>query len=190
MARPRKGRARTDPKPDTAAPSQYDVSISFLAADERLVAPIADQLAERLSVFFFPRKQEELAGTDGLESMRMPFMDARVVVVFFRRPWGETPWTRVEQMAITDRCLKQGWQSLLFVQLDSTSALPKWLPETHIRFSWEAYGAEQLIGAVKLRVQERGEPQLGAIQGAVQRDQERAACLHLQRHRDRHAGLR
>jgi hypothetical protein len=141
VAKPRKGRAQDNPKPDAApaVPPQYDVAISFLAADERLVAPIADRLGERQSVFFFPRKQEELAGTNGLESMRVPFMDARVVVVFFRRPWGETPWTRVEQMAITDRCLKQGWQSLLFVQLDSSSPLPNWLPETHIRFSWAAY---------------------------------------------------
>ncbi len=190
MAKPRKTRARNDPKPDTttAAPPQSDVAILFLAADERLVTPIADQLAERLSVFFFPRKQEELAGTDGLESMRAPFMDARVVVVFFRRPWGETPWTRVEQVAITDRCLKQGWQSLLFVQLDSTSALPKWLPETHIRFSWEAYGAEQLIGAVKLRVQEHGglirQPDALSRAKHVQREAEHLAERH-HRFRDR-----
>jgi hypothetical protein len=130
-------------------------------------------LGERLSVFFFPRKQEELAGTNGLESMRVPFMDARVVVVFFRRPWGETPWTRVEQTAITDRCLKQGWQSLLFVQLDSSSPVPTWLPETHIRFAWEAYGAEQLIGAVKLRVQERG--------GSIRQPDAQSRAKHVQR---------
>jgi hypothetical protein len=133
-----------------------DVAISFLARDEPVAADLTDRLAAGLDVFFFPRKQEELAGTNGLESMRTPFQEARVVVVLFRNPWGETPWTRVEQEAITDRFLKQGWKWLLFVQLDNESRLPAWLPDTHVRFALEQYGAEQLAGAIKMRVQELG----------------------------------
>ena len=88
--------------------------------------------------------------------MREPFWEARLVVVLFRPPWGETNWTRVEQTAITDRCLKRGWDSLLFVVLDRTKPLPKWLPEGRIRFNFEDYGMEQAVGAVKLRTQELG----------------------------------
>jgi hypothetical protein len=135
----------------------YDVAISFLARDEGVAAQINAGLVDAgLNVFFFPRKQEELAGTNGLESMRTPFLETRVVVVLYREPWGETNWTRVEQTAITDRCLKQGWTSLLFVVLDKSSRLPKWLPETYVRFSLETYGVEQAVGAIKLRVQEMG----------------------------------
>jgi hypothetical protein len=83
----------------------FDVAISFLARDERIAAELHSKLANGLNVFFFPRNQEELAGSNGLESMREPFLNARVVVVLFRAPWGETPWTRVEQTAITDRAL-------------------------------------------------------------------------------------
>jgi hypothetical protein len=61
---------------------------------------------EGLNVFFFPRNQEELAGTDGLESMRAPFMNSRVTVVLFRDRWGNTPWTGVEAQAIKDHCLQ------------------------------------------------------------------------------------
>jgi hypothetical protein len=132
------------------------VAISFLAGDEPTAAEIYSKLNDGLDVFFFPRSQEELAGTDGLESMRAPFLDARVVVVLFRTPWGETPWTRVEQTAITDRALKQGWDSLLFVMLDSTSPVPKWLPDTRIRFNMETYGIEQAVGAIKFRVEQMG----------------------------------
>lgn len=83
---------------------KFDVAISFLSRDEPTAAALNDALVKGLGVFFFPRKQEELAGTDGLESMRQPFLvDSRVVVVLYREPWGETPWTRVEQTAITDR---------------------------------------------------------------------------------------
>jgi hypothetical protein len=139
---------------DPSAP--YDVGISFLAKDEPFAAELHAQLEQTLKVFFFPRQQEELAGTDGLESMRTPFLDARVAVVLFRKPWGETPWTRVEETAIKGRCLSKGWGSLLFVTLDKTSPLPVWLPNTHIRFSSQDYPLQELVGAIKLRVQENG----------------------------------
>ena len=58
--------------------------------------------------------------------------------------------------AIKDGCLKRGWNTLLFVQLDKTSKRPTWLPDTHVRFVFDDYGAERLIGAIKARVQELG----------------------------------
>jgi len=110
-----------------------------------------------LSVFYFPRNQEELAGTDGLESMRQPFFaDSRITVVLYREDWGKTPWTRVEATAITDSCLKRGWNHLFFVSLDSDAALPIWLPQTHVRLNYESFGLEQAVGAIKARVQEHG----------------------------------
>jgi hypothetical protein len=135
----------------------YDVAISFLARDEATAKALADQLeAGGLKVFFFPRRQKDLAGTNGMETMRAPFLEARVVVILFKEPWGKTPWTGVEQTAITERCLAGGWPSLMFVQLDKTSAIPRWLPTTHIRFSFPDYGLDQLVGAIKARVQEHG----------------------------------
>ena len=136
---------------------KYDVAISFLAKDEATAKALADKLeAGGLSVFFFPRNQEELAGTNGMETMREPFFNSRVNVILFQTPWGQTPWTRVEQTAATERCLEKGWDSLMFVQLDKTSTVPKWLPRTHVRYALHAYGIEQLVGAIKARAQEQG----------------------------------
>jgi len=136
---------------------KYDVAISFLSKDESIAGELNDKLSEGLEVFFYPRKQEVLAGTDGLESMRMPFLeDSRVVVVLYREPWGETPWTRVEQTAIKEGCLNHGWGRLFFIVLDKRSTLPVWLPQTHIRFNYADFGAEQAVGAIKARVQENG----------------------------------
>jgi hypothetical protein len=144
------------PEPATTPPN-YDVAISFLAKDEPIAAAINDGLASSLKVFFFPRNQEALAGTDGLESMRTPFLtESRVNVVLYRDQWGQTPWTRVEEAAIKDACLKRGWTSLFFVALDKSNALPVWLPETYVRFNFKDYGIEQAVGAIKARVQERG----------------------------------
>lgn len=91
-----------------------------------------------------------------METMRDPFFASRVNVVMFREPWGKTPWTGIEQTAITERCLESGWEALMFVQLDDSSQIPKWLPKTNVRFALASYGLEQLAGAVKARVQEQG----------------------------------
>ncbi|TMJ54158.1 MAG: hypothetical protein E6G85_06385 [Alphaproteobacteria bacterium] len=148
MAKPALTAVTTVPK--------YDVAISFLAKDEVIAKELYDRLNEVFNVFYFPHNQEDLVGTNGLESMREPFFDSRVVVVLYREPWGKTPWTGVEETAIGERCLKQGWLGLVFVNLDQTSATPKWVPTTHIRFGMRAYGMEGLVGAIKARVQEQG----------------------------------
>jgi hypothetical protein len=136
---------------------KYDVAISFLSKDSHTAAALNEKLSEGLAVFFFPRRQEELAGTEGLESMREPFYDnSRVNVVLYSDGWGKTPWTRVEETAIKDGCLAFGWQRLFFLVLDQSIALPVWLPDTHVRFNFAEYGLLQAVGATKARVQENG----------------------------------
>jgi hypothetical protein len=64
---------------------KYDVAISFLIQDISIATALREKLSESLRVFFFPRNQEELAGTDGLESMRAPFFEqSRLNVVIYR----------------------------------------------------------------------------------------------------------
>lgn len=136
---------------------KYDVAISFLYQDVRLARAIFDELSTGLEVFFFPRNQEELAGSDGLESMREPFRnESRLNVVLFRPRWGNTPWTAVEESAIKDSCLQTGFRSLFFIAAEPTTDFPKWLPDTHVRFNYADFGLEQAVGAIKARVQERG----------------------------------
>jgi hypothetical protein len=140
------------------ADPRYDVAISFLSADETTAASVYNYLREGLEVFFYPRQQETLAGTDGLETMRWPFLNenSRLVVVLYRELWGQTPWTGVEETAIRDRCLKDKFQSLFFMMLEDMSTVPLWLPATHVRFNYSQFGLAQAIGAIKARVQERG----------------------------------
>lgn len=136
---------------------QYDVAISFLSKDEAIARAIYEKLSEGLSVFFYPRSQEELAGTDGLESMRKPFFDdSRVIVVLYRERWGKTRWTRVEETAIKEACLEHGWARLFFIVLDRDSVLPMWLPKTMVRFNYQDFELDQAVGAIKARVQENG----------------------------------
>jgi len=88
--------------------------------------------------------------------MRSPFLDgARLVVVLYREPWGETQWTRVEATAIQDGCLKRGFQRLFFVMLDK-SAPPLWVPSAQVRFNYSDFGLEKAVGVIKARVQDEG----------------------------------
>jgi len=135
---------------------KYDVAISFLSQDEPLARSLYEQLSENLSVFIFSKRQEEIAGTNGLETFRLAFRSqSRVALVLYRDRWGQTPWTRVEEQAITDRMLHEGWKFLLFVRIDPDSSNPPWIPENAMYLDYAKYGAE-LVGAIKLRVQELG----------------------------------
>ncbi len=136
---------------------EYDVAISFLAKDDGLARELRDLLASGLRVFEFTSCQTEIAGTDGLVTFKKTFRDAaRLVVVLYRDGWGDTPWTRIESEAITDRFLNDGPDFLLFVMVDSTSTVPPWVPDRKIRFNLEDFGIDQAVGAIKLRVKELG----------------------------------
>jgi hypothetical protein len=136
---------------------EYDVAISFLAKDHGTAVAIRELLAPSLRVFEFSSRQEEVAGTDGLVTFRHVFNTAaRLVVVLHRAGWGQSPWTRVEEIAIQERFLHDGPSFLLFVMLESGQQAPPWVPENRIRLSFEQYGLEQTVGAIRLRVEELG----------------------------------
>ncbi len=52
---------------ENSADQNYDVAISFLSRDSDFAVDLSNRLGP-LNVFCFPRNQEELAGTDGMES--------------------------------------------------------------------------------------------------------------------------
>ncbi len=136
---------------------KYDVAISFLIEDISIATALHDMLSKSLRVFFFPRNQEELAGTDGLESMRAPFFrESRLNVVVYRVRWGNTPWTGVEAAAVRDSCLNCGFRNVFFFMVEPKDKKPKWLPDTPVRFNYGEFTLEQAVGAIKARVQERG----------------------------------
>jgi hypothetical protein len=94
---------------------KYDVAISFLVQDVSIATAQYDKLSLSLKVFFFPRNQEDLACTDGLESMRTPFLEeSRLKVVIYRERWGNTPWTGVEAAAIRDSSLNSAFRNVFF----------------------------------------------------------------------------
>ncbi|MDH3611966.1 MAG: hypothetical protein OES10_01710 [Gammaproteobacteria bacterium] len=97
-----------------------------------------------------------MAGTDGMETFRDAFRhQSKMQVVLFRDAWGQTPWTKIEQTAIQERCLAEGWRGLFFVMLEDARR-PKWVPDNEIHFDLTSFPMEQLVGAIKARAKELG----------------------------------
>jgi hypothetical protein len=62
----------------------YDVAISFLHRDEQLALELQSKLSANLSAFVYSKQQEQLAGTDGMESFRLAFRSqSRLSVVLY-----------------------------------------------------------------------------------------------------------
>src|ERR1700730_1235352 len=96
---------------------KYDVAISFVAQDEPLSLSVRDSLQPPLAVFVYSKAQEQLAGRDGIEAFRIVFREqAQLVVILYRQGWGETPWTRVESLAIEEFAHENGWERVMVVR--------------------------------------------------------------------------
>jgi hypothetical protein len=139
----------------SATPYEFEIAISFLKGDEILALQIRDSLAP-IPVFVYSKEQEQIVGTDGVETFRDVFRNrARVSLVLFREDWGKTPWTRVEESAIRDRCLEVGWEYLVLVQLQK-SKVPKWVPDSYIFLDFVTFGLSDLIGVLKGKLLKSG----------------------------------
>jgi len=135
----------------------FDIAISYVTRDGKTAEDLYARLAVQYSVFLYPKHQEQLSGRDGMEQLRQVFLGTkRMVVILYRKEWGDTAWTAVERDAIKDHALKaKGWDSVLMVTMDD-SEIPNWYPATIIRYRYEDYGLEQLVGVIKSKMQELG----------------------------------
>jgi hypothetical protein len=135
---------------------KFDGAISFLKQDEALAVQIRDAL-KPLDFFVYSKSQEDIAGTDGIETFREVFRNsARVSLVLFRSGWAKTPWTRVEETAIKDHCLEFGWDHLMFVRLDKEGDKPKWVPDSYIYLDFKSFTLADLVGATKAKCAKLG----------------------------------
>lgn len=142
---------------DTERHFKYDVAFSFLQRDEPLATKLNDLLAGRVTTFFYPRQQEDIAGTDGEATFNRVFsVDARIVVVLYRDGWGKTPFTRIEETAIRNRAFDEGYDFVLFIPLDTPPTVPKYLPKTRLWIGVERWGVEAAAAVIEARVQEAG----------------------------------
>ena len=135
----------------------YDIAFSFLAEDEPLATQLNDLLQDRLKTFLYSKRQGEIAGTDGEKSFNSVFSDkSRLVAVLYRAGWGKSPWTRIEETAIRNRAFDDGYDFVIFIPLDDSPSVPKWLPRTQLSVGIKRWGVEGAASVIEARVQELG----------------------------------
>jgi hypothetical protein len=141
----------------TSSDFKYDVAFSFHREDEGLATRLNDLLQDRFSTFLYSKRQEILAGTDGEESFSRVFAkEARCVVVLYRKEWGETPFTRIEQMAIRKRAFEEGYDFTLFIPTEDRTSLPPWMPRQRLYWGLKRFALSGAAGAIEARIQELG----------------------------------
>jgi hypothetical protein len=152
---------------------EYDVALSFLSQDEATAQELADKISDQLKVFIYSRQQEKLAGRDGEEKFNAVFgQDARVVVVFSRDGWGDTPFTRIEQTAIRNRAFEEGYDFTLFVPTTNPPCLPKYVPKNRLYGNLARFGLNGLAAAIEQLARERGgQPRTETIEDRSARNQ-------------------
>jgi hypothetical protein len=136
---------------------EFDVAFSFLAQDEGLATRLNDLLQGRVRTFIYSERQKELAGKDGEQVFGSVFGEkSRFVALLYRAGWGETPWTRVEKIAIQNRTLQEGHDFLLCIPLDQPPTPPKWIPRNRIWIGLDRWGVDGAASVIEARVQELG----------------------------------
>ncbi len=136
---------------------KYEAAFSFLQQDESLAIQLSDLLQERLSTFVYSERQLDMGGKDGEVLLKRVFgSEARIVVILYRKEWGTTPWTRIEQDAIRDRAYEHGYDFCLLIPLDEPTTKPEWYPKNRIWLGFKRYGIESLAAVIEARVQEAG----------------------------------
>ena len=136
---------------------KYEVAFSFLQQDESLAQSLNDLLQDRTSTFIYSERQKEIAGKDGELLLKKVFgCEARIVVILYRKEWGTTPWTRIEQDAIRDRAYDHGYDFCLLIPLDEPPTKPEWYPKNRIWIGLRRWGNDAAAAVIEARVQEAG----------------------------------
>lgn len=136
---------------------EYDVAFSFAAQDEALALQLNDLVSDRLKTFIYSERQKELAGTDGQTTFSDVYgKKARVVVILYRKEWGQTRWTGVEMNAIRTRAFEQGFDFTVFIPVEPSPNIPAWLPPTRLYVGLERWGVEGAAVVIEQRVIDAG----------------------------------
>ncbi len=137
---------------------KYDIAISLCKEDVPYAKTLVKALNPKLNVFFYEDRQELLIGELGPEVFGDVFKhEARVVVILYRKAWGDSYYTELERAAILDRTARpdQG-QSFIMVIGMEPAAVPGWYPSSRIYASPMKFTVEKLAEFIEFKVNERG----------------------------------
>ena len=139
---------------------KYDIAISLCKQDIGFARDLIKAINPSLNVFFYEDNQEELIGKMGPEAFAKVFKDeARVVIILYRKEWGESVYTEIEKNAIVDRATSQtgGYNFIFLIPLEKGES-PSWYPSNRIYANPFRFNVEELARFCEFKVtEENGE---------------------------------
>ena len=135
---------------------KYDLAISLLDEDAQLGYDIIAELGNPDKIFFYKKNDTDLVFKNGLNVFGNVFAEqARFILILYRKKYGTTDWTALENSIIQDRFLKTikfGNCPILFWKLDD-SPTPNWLNSNYI---YSSHNFEDLIKLVRKQITDAG----------------------------------
>jgi hypothetical protein len=140
---------------ETTKAYTYEVAFSFLKEDLDVAQDLSDRLSDRLPTFIYTDRQDEVVGTEAMESFPKVYgTDARIVVILYRPKWGKTDYTRLEENAIRSRLLHQSTDFILLLKLED--GRPEWYSESAIYCNYHNTKVDVIVGHIEAMVKKRG----------------------------------
>ncbi len=137
--------------------NSFVVAFSFHGYDEALAIQLSELLSDRMKTFIYTEHQRKLASTDGMVNFSEVYgKQARIVVVIYRKEWGETPWTLVESEAIRSRAYGTGFDFTTFIPVEEKPSVPAWVPKTRLWVGLQRFGVTSAAAVIEARVIEAG----------------------------------
>lgn len=137
---------------------EFDMGISFLYQDESEAEQIVAGLSD-MNTFIYTRQQDKLVGPDIEEKLINAYgYNSRIVVVLYRKGWGKTPLTYVEEQAIRDRIVRDKTKKfLIIVNMTGKEEMPVWLSgDRTIWYDYNKFTLQGLIATIQHKVDEHG----------------------------------
>ena len=137
---------------------KYDIAISLSHQDADYGAELVKALNPKLKVFFYLENQHELVSELGFEKFGNVFKhESRIVVILYRKEWGESTYTQLERAAIQDRMndvyMDKGF--IMMIGMDSYKT-PGWYPSTRIYSDPFKFPVEKMAEFIEFKVNELG----------------------------------
>jgi hypothetical protein len=133
----------------------FEVAFSFLKEDLSFAYDIKNKLSVNIRTFIYADKQEVLAGKDGPAIFTSVFKkETRLVVILYRKQYGETQYTSVEKDAISARALETKWDFVIFIPFEKP--IPDWYPYTYSYIDPISNNVDQIASIIEYKLRELG----------------------------------
>ncbi len=140
----------------TADNYEYDLAFSLCDEDLPFAQRIHTGLRDRFRLFLYSEEDKTLHFHNGVKKLSDIYRrKARCVLVLWRKEWGQSRWTRLEEEVLTDRVLNETPAFILLVKLEQGDT-PSWIPSSYIYRVQKGWELGTLIETVAGKINQLG----------------------------------